>query len=298
MSNTKTGLAGEFALLGVLALLWGSSYLFTRIAVAEIPPLTLIAVRVTIAALFLIAILLRQNARLPTDAGTWRRLLIQAFFNSIGAWTVLAWGQQYIASGMAGVLNSTSPVFVFFITLLFTRHEAASLRKLLGVCLGIGGVILMVGVEVLHGLGQQVLGQLAALTGALLYAGAAVYGKCFSHLPPVVTAAGTMIWASVWLIPLSLLTEQPWTLAPSISAMMAAAMLGVFCTGVALLIYFRLLRTLGSMGVASQSYLRAGVSVLLGLVFLDERITPVIGIGLALVIAGVAVINLPLKQKC
>jgi len=293
----KPNIVVEFALLGLLAMLWGSSYLFIKIAVSEIPPITLIAFRVTIAAIFLFAVLSWKKEQLPRDSKTWRMLLVQSFFNSIGAWTLLAWGQQYIDSGLASVLNSTSPVFVFIFTALVTRHEVTSSLKLFGAFLGLLGVTLIVGVDVLAGLGQQVAGQLAAITGAILYACAAIYGKQFSHLTATATATGAMIWASGVLIPASFIFEQPWMLSPSITAIIAAVVLAVFCTGCALLVYFRLVKTLGSMGVASQAYLRAGVGVLLGVLFLGEYITPVIGFGLVAAILGVAAINMPVRAK-
>ena len=298
MSNeAKPVLAVELGFLGLLALLWGSSYLFIKIAVADIPPVTLIAVRVTIAAVFLLAVLCWQGEMLPRNARTWRMLFVQAFFNSIGAWTVLAWGQQYIDSGLASVLNSTSPLFVFFFTLLVTRHEATSWLKLFGACLGLVGVVLIVGTDALAGLGQQVLGQLAALAGAILYACAAIYGKKFSHLSATATATGTMICASMVLVPLSLILERPWTLSPSADAILATSVLGLVCTGIALLIYFRLIKSIGSLGVASQAYLRAGVGVMLGIFVLGEQITPIIGIGLLAAIIGVAAINIPRHSK-
>ena len=281
----------ELALLGLLAVLWGSSYLLIKIAVADIPPITLVAMRVSIAAVFLLLVMWCQGARFPKDGNTWRMLLIQAFFNSIGSWTVLAWAQQHIDSGLAGVLNSTSPIFVFVITLLFTRHEVLTARKLAGALLGVVGVVLIVGLDALRGIGQQVAGQCAVLIGSLLYACAAIYGKRFSSMSPTVAAAGTMVWATVWLAPLSLVVDRPWTLSPPANAIVAALVLGLVCTGCTLLLYFRLVRTIGSMGVASQSYLRAGVSVSLGMLVLGEPITPAIGIGLAAVILGVALIN-------
>jgi len=296
MADTKINFPVEIVLLVLLAVLWGSSYLLIKIAVATIPPVTLIATRVTIAALFLVTVMVWKGEHLPKDGQTWRMLFIQAIFNSIGAWTVLAWGQQYVDSGLASVLNSTSPLFVFFIILFFTRHEPTGSLKMLGACLGILGVTLIVGVDVLRGLGQQVVAQLAVLLGAILYAGAAIYGKRFSHLSPTVTAASTMLWATACLVPLSMVAEQPWMLRPSGASIMAAVVLSLFCTGGALLIYFRLVRTLGSMGVASQSYLRAGVGVFLGVVVLGEKITPVIGLGLAAAILGVIAINMPPRQ--
>jgi drug/metabolite transporter (DMT)-like permease len=282
----------ELTLLGLLAGLWGSSYLFTKVALATIPPLTLVAMRVAIAALVLLLVMRVQDVRLPRDGKSWQLLFIQALFNSIASWTVLAWGQQYVDSGLAGVLNSTSPIFVFFITLIFIRRERVSGWQLAGAALGLLGAVLTVGVDVLRGLGQGAVAQLAVLLGALLYAGAAIHGKRLSHLSPAVTAAGTMILATLCLVPASLLLERPWTLNPSSDSLLAAIVLAVFCTAGALLLYFRLVRTLGSMGVASQSYLRAGVSVVLGIVVLGERITPAIGLGLAAIIMGVVAINL------
>jgi len=287
----------EFFLLGLLALLWGSSYFLIKVAVSEITPVTLIAIRVFGAALFLNAVLVWRREGLPRDGRTWKMLSVQAFFNSIGAWTVLAWGQQYVDSGLASVLNSTSPIFVFLFTSLVTHHEKTGGLKLLGACLGLLGVTLIVGVDALAGLGQQVAGQLAALAGAILYACAAIYSKRFSHLPATVTATGTMILASAVLIPVAFIIEQPLALTPSLPALLAALTLSVLCTGCALLIYFRLVNTLGSMGVASQAYLRAGVGVLLGIVFLGEQITMVIGFGLVAAILGVAAINMPIRER-
>ncbi|MEJ6405168.1 DMT family transporter [Yoonia sp. 2307UL14-13] len=294
---SSANLRTELPLLALLALLWGSSYLFIKLAVAEIPPVTLIALRVFGAALFLMLVMSARAERLPRDGRTWRMLLLQAVFNSIGAWTVLAWGQQYVESGLASVLNSTSPIFVFLITALVTRHEVVGGRKLIGAALGVLGVVLIVGVDALRGLGDQVAGQLACLVGAVLYAGAAIYGKRFGHISAVATATGTMIWASAVLVPLALVLDQPWTLAPSAVAIAATAVLSILCTGVALLVYFRLVRTLGSMGVASQSYLRAGIGVILGLVFLGETFTLPVAFGLFAAIAGVALINWPARKN-
>lgn len=294
MTPSKISLPLEIGLLAVLALLWGSSYLFIKIALTDIPPITLIAIRVGIASLFLFAVMSWRGERFPRDGKIIGMLLIQSVFNSLGAWTVLAWGQQHVESGLASVLNSTSPVFVFLFTALLTRHERIDRFRLAGACLGIAGVVLIVGPGALTGLGQHLGGQLAIITGAILYAGAAIYGRRFNTLPATVTATATMLWASFFLIPASLVLDQPWTLTPSTPAILATLALSVFCTAIALLIYFRLLRTLGSMGVASQSYLRAGIGVLLGVLLLGESISPPVIGGILCTLVGVAIINLPL----
>jgi len=300
MIHTKTetppALLPELLLLGLLALLWGSSYLLIKLALVGLPPVTLIALRVGLAAPLLLAAVAWQGHKLPRDLDAWRQLFVQSFLNASGAWLLLAWGQQHVDSGLAGVLNSTSPVFVFFITLLVTRHEALNSRKLAGALLGIAGVALIIGIDVLGGLGQQVLAQVAVLLGAMLYACAAVNGKRFAAQPPTVTAAGVMLCATAVLLPAALVLDRPWALQPTALSLLAAVLLAVFCTAGALLLYFRLVRTLGSMGVASQAYLRAGVSVILGMVLLDEAFRPSVGLGLLAVILGVAAINLPSKQ--
>ena len=296
-SSPSSGRAVDYALLGLLALLWGSSYLFIKVAVVEIPPVTLIAVRVTIAAAFLMLIMTWRSERLPRDSRSWRQLLVQSFFNSFGAWILLAWGQQYVDSSLATVLNSTSPIFVFFLTLAITRHEATSRIKFAGACLGLTGVVLIVGVDALAGLGQQIAGQLAILAGAMLYGCAAIYGQRLRHLSATATATGTMIWGAVILVPASLAFEAPWTLAPSMKAIGATVALSVFSTGVALLIYFRLLKTLGSLGTASQAYLRIGVGVVLGIVVLGETLSAPVAVGLLLAVLGVVAINLPPRRR-
>lgn len=282
----------EFALLGLLALLWGSSYALIRVALESFPPVTLIAIRVSVATVFILALVAWRGERLPRDAATWGRLLVQSLLNSVGAWLVLAWGQQHVESGLAGVLNSTSPIFVFLIASALSGR-VGEMSKLAGAVLGLGGVVLIVGAGALEGLGKNVLAELAVLSGAMMYGGAAIYGRRFAHLPPTVTAAGTMIWASVILCPLSIVVDRPWTLAVSDASLAAALTLGVVCTGLALLIYFRLVVTIGSMGVASQAYLRAGISVVLGMAVFGESFRPEIAAGLVLAVAGVAMINWP-----
>lgn len=296
MSDEPINRWHEYALLGCLALLWGSSYLFIDIAVQELPPVTLVAIRVVVAAIFLLAVIAWKGIKLPRDTQTWGYLFVQSVLNSSGAWILLAWGQQYIDSGLASVLNSTAPLLVFFITFFITRHEATNPLRLVGAMCGLLGVILIVGPNVLQGLGQQVAGQFAALAGAMMYGCAAIFGKRFSHLPAAATATATILWAVVCVVPASLIIDQPWNLSPSPRALIAAIVLGIFCTGLAMLIYFRLLRTLGSLGVTSQGYLRAGVGVMLGVIVLGEQISPVVGIGLVAALIGVALINLPPRQ--
>jgi drug/metabolite transporter (DMT)-like permease len=283
----------ELALLLVLATLWASSYSFIKIAVASIPPLTLMAARTAIAGAILLAILHARGLRLPRDARTWRQFAIQACLNSVVPFTLIAWGQQTVDASLATILNSTSPIFTFLLTALVTRHEPVTGRKLFGVAAGVLGIALIVGLQALHGLGREVWAQLALVLAAVFYAGAAIFGKSFKGLDPMMPAAGSLLFGAAFLIPASLVVDRPWTLAPTLGAVMALLALAVFSTALAFVIYFRLVQTLGSVGTTAQAYVRVPIGVAIGVLFLGETLSPTAIAGLVCVVAAVIAMTLP-----
>jgi drug/metabolite transporter (DMT)-like permease len=289
-------LAFELALLLLLATLWGASYSFIKLGVATIPPITLIAARTTIAAALLLAIMRGRRVRMPRDAATWRRFLFQACLNSVIPWTLLAWGELSLDAGLSTILNSTSPIFTFFLTLAVARHETPTARKLFGVAAGMAGICLIVGVQALSGLGEQLTAQIVIVLAAICYAGAAIFSRGFAKLDPMAPAAGSLISGAAILIPMSLVIDRPWTLAPSTSSLLALLGLAVFSTAFAFVIYFRLIQTIGSVGTTAQAYLRVPIGVALGVVFLGESLTSTAWIGLACVVAGVAAMTIPARK--
>jgi len=293
MQSTRNVLARDIALLGLLATVWGASYTFIKVGVETIPPITLIASRTIIAAAILLIVMKVMGVSMPRDAANWRRFLIQSLINSVIPFTLIAWAEQYIDAGLGTILNSTSPIFTFLLTTAITHHEPVTARKLLGVALGIAGISLVVGLEALHGLGTQVIAQLAIVAATLCYACAAIFGRSFGTLHPLAPAAGSLICGGAILTPLSLVFEHPWTLTPSTSSLLALSGLSVFSTALAFILYFHLIRTLGSVGVTAQAYLRVPVGVLLGIVFLGETLSTNKVLGLVLVVAGVAAMVIP-----
>lgn len=283
----------DFVLLLGLATLWGASYTFIRVAVATIPPLTLIAVRTLIAGALLGVWIIVRNVQVPRDPALWRRFLAQALLNSVIPFTLIAWAEQSVEAGVATILNSTSPVLTFVATWLITKHEQVTARKLFGVVAGLAGICLIVGASVLDGLGSQVLPQLAIVAATICYAGAALYGRSFNDHPPIVPAAGSLLVGAVLLIPASLAVDHPWTLHPSIPSLMALLALSIFSTALAFVIYFRLIRTLGSVATTAQAYLRVPIGVALSVIFLGESLTTSAWIGLACVVTGVAAMTIP-----
>lgn len=290
-------LSTELLLLALLATLWGASYTFIKLGVATIPPITFIGARTLIAALILLTVLWMRGLSLPRDRTTWKRFAIQATLNSVMPFTLIAWAELSIDAGLAAILNSTTPIFTFLITVTITRHEPATMRKLFGVLAGMAGICLIVGVEALQGLGREFLAQLAILIATVSYAGAAIFGRNFKDLDPMMPAAGSMLCGAVILIPVSLIVDQPWTLSPSTSSLLALLALAVFSTALAFCIFFRLLHTLGSVGTTAQAYLRVPIGVAIGALFLSERLSDTAWIGLVCVVAGVAAMTLPARKR-
>ena len=232
---------------------------------------------------------------MPRDAATWAALFVQGMLQSALPFTLISWGERHIASGLAGVLNATPPMLVLLIALI-TGHGRQSLtgQKILGVALGLAGVVVTIGLQSLGQLDTAApLAQLAVLGASLCYALAPMWGRRFAKLPALVTAAGAMACAAFIMLPAAVVIDRPWTLAPTPAAIGAVIGLAVVCTALAMVIYFRLVRTLGPLGTTSGSYLRAGFSVALGILFLGESFDWSIVAGMGLIVLGVIAVTAP-----
>ncbi|MDG4890278.1 MULTISPECIES: EamA family transporter [unclassified Mesorhizobium] len=293
--SDKTEMTTELALLGLLAVLWGASYTFIKIGVETIPPVTFIAGRTLIAGGILLGLIRWRGLVMPREVVMWRRFMFQACLNSVIPFTLIAAAERSIDAGLVTILNATSPIFTFLLTALITRHEPVTLRKLVGVGAGIAGICLIVGTEALGGIGHQLWAQLAVVAATVCYAGAAIFGRNFRGLDPMVPAAGSMICGAVILIPLSLVFDRPWTLTPSTASILALFGLSVFSTALAFSIFFRLIHTLGSVGTTSQAYLRVPIGVGIGAVFLGESLGPSAWFGMGFVVVGVAAMTIPAR---
>lgn len=283
----------EYLLLLALASVWGASYTFIKIGVDTIPPITLIASRTLVAGAALLVVMHWRGVFLPRDRATWKRFAFQALMNSVVPFTLIAWAERSIDAGAAAILNATTPIFTFLITIAITRHEQAGLRKLAGIALGLGGICLVIGVEALKGIGTGLLAQLAVVLATICYAVAAIFGRTFKGLDPMVPAAGSLLAGSAMLLPLSLVVDRPWTVSPSLDSILAVLGLAIVSTAVAFTIYFRLLRTLGSVGATAQAYLRVPIGVGIGVVALGETVASTAAAGLVCVVLGVAAMTIP-----
>jgi drug/metabolite transporter (DMT)-like permease len=283
----------DLTLLIALSTLWGASYTFIRVGVTTIPPLTLIAARTLIAGSVLLLWMKFQGVTMPRGEAMWTRFFVQALLNSVVPFALIAWAERYVDASLATILNSTSPVFAFLGTWLISRHERITRRKLFGITAGLAGVCLVVGTSAFDGLGTQVIPQLVIVAATVCYAGAAIYGRSFKGLSPAVPAAGSLIAGALVLVPVSMAVDRPWTVHPSMHSLFALVALALFSTALALVIYFRLVQTLGSVGTTAQAYLRVPIGVLMGMGFLGESLSRSAWLGLACVVAGVIAMTVP-----
>jgi drug/metabolite transporter (DMT)-like permease len=281
----------EIGLLLLLGILSGIPYALTKIALETIPPITLTAARVSLAAvaLWIIAILLRR--KLPRRLDFAGRAFIQGGVGCVIPYTLIAFGQQSVDSALAAILNSTVPVFVCLISMTWTHHEPMTFGRLSGVTIGLGGVVVIAGASALLGLGRETAGQAAILLATFSSAVSVIYGRRFADIAPEVAAAGMLTCAAVVLVPLCLLTETPWHAAPSAASLMALGANAVVATAFGFVIYFRLIRTIGSMGTASAGYLKPAMGVLIGCTFMAEPWTWTLALGLFAILFGLAAIN-------
>lgn len=292
-----TAFRTNMLLLVLLSTLWGASYTFIKVGVETIPPITFIAARTIIGGAVLLLVLRLRGLTLPRDRRLWGMFLVQACFNSVIPFTLIAWAETRIDAGLAIILNSLSPVMTFLLTALVTRHEAVPGRKLFGVLAGLAGATLIVGMDALNGVGMQVWAQLAVVLATLSYGCAAIFGKRFTGVDPIMPAAGSMICGAAILIPLSLIFDQPWTLSPSGASIAALLGLSIFSTALAFVIFFHLLQALGSVGAQAQAYIRVPIGVGIGMYFLGEQPTRTAVIGLVLILAGVLAMTWPPRSR-
>jgi len=291
--------AYEWAMLISLSILWGGSFFFVGVLVDDLPPFTIVGLRVGMAALALHLVLLVQGNPLSGGLKLWGAFFAMGVLNNLVPFTLIVWGQGYIASGLASILNATTPIFTVVVAHLFTGDERLSPARIVGVLAGVAGVAVMIGPEVFEGLGTNVLAQLAILGAALSYAFAGVFGRRFQRLgvKPLHTATGQVTASSVLLLPLALFVDRPWTLEmPGPGAWAAMIGLAVLSTALAYILYFRILATAGATNVLLVTLLVPVSAIILGVLFLNETLDAKSLAGMALIALGLAVIDGRLLQ--
>ena len=289
----------EWMLLVLLSVVWGGSFFFNGIALREFPTLSIVTARVGLAALALLFLMKMMGQGIQLNRQILKAFFGMSFLNNVVPFSLIVWGQQHIASGVASILNATTPLFTMLVAHWFTTDEKINPRRLLGVLTGMGGVGLMMGLDSMESSGFHLLGQSAILLAAFSYGLAGVYGKRFAQLeiPPLATATGQLCASSMILIPLTLWIDQPWTMTiPSIEGMGSLLGIALLSTALAYVIYFRLLKTAGATNLLLVTLLIPVSAIILGVFLLDESLEPQHLSGMAVISLGLLIMDGRLLQ--
>ena len=288
----------DWLLLIALSLLWGCSFLFGRVAVAEVPPLTLVLARVGVAAIALHLVLRVIGIRFAPEAGRWRDYAVMGLLNNLVPFGLIFFGQLEIGAGLAAVINGMTP----FWSALIARASAVerlALRKAVGVILGFAGLAVTVGPAALDGLDAPLIAQIAVVGATISYGAASVFGRRFAGQAPLVTATGQLSASTLLVLPLALIVDTPWLLPiPSPAALGAMLGIALISTALAYILYFRVLASAGATNVALVTLLIPVSAIALGAVVLGETVEARQIGGMAMIALGLAVIDGRLLAFC
>jgi drug/metabolite transporter (DMT)-like permease len=284
----------DWLILATLALIWGGAFFFIGVAVRHVQPLTYVWLRLTIAAAGMWVYVGVRGEKLGLPRQVWGSILLLALLNNALPFALFGWGQTHIASGLASILNATTPIWGVVVAHFLTHDERMTPRKIAGVLLGFGGVATMIGPSLLSSLGTSAIAQLACVTASLSYALAAVWARRFRRqgISPLSVTTGQLTAGALVMLPVSMIVDQPWTHPfPPLTAWGAIVSLALLCTAFGYVLYFRLIATSGATNALLVTLLVPPVAILLGGLFLGETLAPQDFAGLALIAFGLAAID-------
>lgn len=265
----------DWGIIMLLSLLWGGAFFLIELGLRGFPPNTLVFLRMAFAIPPMLLALWFLKEKLPNDRKSWQQLLALGAINAALPFILFFWGQTQIDSGLASVLNATTPLWGVVTAHFLTRDEKATPARIVGVLLGIAGIIVMVGPEALGGITGSVLAQLACLAATLSYAFAAIYGRTLSQstMSPMVVATGQVITAAILMLPVALIVDQPWTLStPGWDAWAGAIGLAIPSTAIAYFFYFRVIDSAGASNAMLVAFIMPVIAIILGVVALGETV--------------------------
>ena len=290
MSTGQPGIR-DYAMLLLLSAIWGSSFLFIKIAVDTVPAVTVTAVRIATGAAILFVAARMAGQSLPRGRGVWVAITAAALFGNALPFSLISWGEEHIDSGLAAILMAVMPLTTVLLAHIFTADEKLSARKMVGVALGFSGLVVLMGPDKLAQLGDETVRQLAVAGAAVCYGINAIITKRLMHLPRRALAAAIMLVAAVMIVAASLVIDRPWTLQPSMTAWTTMIVLGIFHTAIATLLMFALVRKQGASFFSQINFLIPVFGVVYGALLLAERPSANAYLALALILIGIAVVR-------
>ena len=284
------------ALLFLLAAIWAGTFTLIKVAVETMPPFTIAAGRVVLAMVILVVLVRIRRERWPATLRVWGLFAVVGLVGNTLPFVLFSWGEIYVDSGLTAILMGSVPLFTMLLAHGFVADERLTVGRVAGILMGLVGLVLLVGVDAMGGAGLDVLAQLAIVVAAFGYAVSNILARRLRGHSATMIAAGVLIMATLWTLPFSAALDAPWQLTPSADAVWAVAALGVIGTGLALILYFHLVTTVGATFASLTSYLIPVLGVAWGMVFLAEELTVRSALALALIVGGVAITNLELNR--
>ncbi len=275
----------------MLSIVWGGSFFFIEICLRDLPTLTIVFFRVFLAALTLYLYLAIRRTPMPLDPKLWRDFFGMGFLNNLVPFSLIVYGQTFIESGLASILNATMPIFTVLLAHFLTRDERINSGKLVGVLLGLFGVVMLIGPEALQGFTANIIGQMAILAAATSYALASIYGRRFRGVASNITATGMLSASAIMLLPVVMVIDRPWQYSPSMTTISALLALAILSTAMAYLMFFYVLRVGGATNVSLVTLLIPMSAVLLGALLLGERLQWTAFVGMGFIFLGLLAIN-------
>ena len=283
-----------WALLTLLSVLWGGTFFFVAIAVQEVPPLSVVLLRVLLASAILFVYLALRGEAFPRDTPTLTAFLVMGFLNNVIPFSLFFWAQTTISGGLASIINATTPVFSIVVAHFLLTDEKLTLNKVFGVALGVVGVAFLVGEEAFSGLSLAMLGVIACLFACLCQGFSVVYGRRFKSIgiSSSMGALGQLLSTTLIMLPLVLVIDKPWTLAvPGADSILSIVGLATLSTALAYVVYFRLLATAGAVNTSIVTLLIPASAIFLGTTFLGESLITRHYLGLLFISVGLAAID-------
>lgn len=281
-------------LIGILSILWGGAFFLIEVGLRSYPPITLVFMRLVLAVPPMWIAMRLMGQHLPSEPRVWGLLAIVGALNCALPFILFFWGQQYLESGYASILNATTPLWGVITAHFLTSDEKATPARIIGVLIGMAGIVVMVGPEAMKGLSNNLLAQIACIISTIFYSFAAIYGRRLSQteLTPIAVATGQTMIAALMMVPVVVLIDQPWTMAaPRLDSTLAGLTLALFSTALAYTLYFRLIDRSGASNAQLVAFLMPILAVILGIAFLGESLSGGQIAGAALIAVGLAILD-------
>ncbi len=280
--------------IGILSILWGGAFFLIEVGLRSYPPITLVFMRLVLAVPPMWISMRLMGECLPTEPRIWSLLAIVGALNCALPFILFFWGQQYLDSGYASILNATTPLWGVITAHFLTSDEKATPARILGVLIGMAGIVVMVGPEAMKGLSNNLLAQIACIISTIFYSFAAIYGRRLSQteLTPMAVATGQTMMAALMMVPIVAVMDQPWTMAaPRVDSTLAGVTLAIFSTALAYTLYFRLIDRSGASNAQLVAFLMPILAVILGIAFLGESLSGGQIAGAGLIAVGLAILD-------